>query len=84
MDLTQANLESRKMDKPSTVQAREVVGTDKQLVATYQILAGLPGRTLYQLHSSRKLHDPSLLAMLRHSNHQQKSDSSCAGDKGQH
>ena len=43
MDLTQANSESRKMDKPSAVQAREVVRTEKHLVATYQIFAGLPG-----------------------------------------
>ena len=43
MDLNQANPESREMDKPSEVQAREVVGTEKQLVAKYQIFAGLRG-----------------------------------------
>ena len=43
MDLNQANPESREMDKPSEVQAREVVGTGKRLVATYQIFAGLRG-----------------------------------------
>ena len=43
MDLTQANPESRKIDNPSEVQARGVVGTEKQLVTTYQIFAGLRG-----------------------------------------
>ena len=43
MDLTQTNPESCKMDNSSEVQAREVVGTKKQLVTTYQIFAGLRG-----------------------------------------
>ena len=43
MVLTQTHSESRKMDKPSAVQAREVVRIEKHLVAMYQIFAGLPG-----------------------------------------